>query len=64
MQLMDRPVERLYTPEQAAEILNTNERKVKNLLRSGEIVGTKVGREWRIHPGDLQDFINRNKTNK
>jgi len=62
----EKPAEvyQLLTPEQVAKQLNTSERIVGNLLRSRELVGIKVGREWRVHPLDLEAFIQRNKREK
>lgn len=59
--LMEKPVQRLLTPEEVAEILCTNERSVMILLRGKELTGTKVGKFWRIDPADLAEFIERNK---
>lgn len=59
MQIMeDRPeVQPLLTPEQTAKLLNITERKLGELLRSGELAGIKVGREWRIDYADLEKYI-------
>ena len=47
----------LLTPEQVAEKLNVPERNVLRWLRSGYMPGVKVGKEWRISPEDLEEFI-------
>ena len=55
---MQRP---LLTTEQVAKILNADERNVQLWLRSGELVGIKVGREWRVDPADLEEYIQRRR---
>lgn len=45
------------TPEQAAEILNISPKTLRNWLREKRIRGVKVGREWRILQGDLEDYL-------
>jgi excisionase family DNA binding protein len=54
----------MLTPEQVARQLNTTERKVYDLLRAREIVGLKIGREWRVEQKELEAFIERQKRNQ
>lgn len=49
--------EKIYTPEQAAVILDRGLRYVRELLRDKRIKATKIGRHWYIKENDLQDFI-------
>ena len=58
----EKDVQPLLTPRQVAKVLSTSERKVGDLLRSGQLVGVKVGREWRVDKVDLDEYIKRNKT--
>ncbi len=51
--------ETLLTPAQVAERLQVNERTVTRWLRDGYLRGYKLGKEWRVSPGDLQRFIER-----
>jgi excisionase family DNA binding protein len=54
----------MLTPEQVARQLNTTERKVYELLRARELVGLKIGREWRVEPKELEAFIERRKSER
>ena len=53
--------ERLYTQEEAAEALSVSVKTLGNWLRAGKIIGTKIGRKWRITESDLQAFIDKNR---
>ena len=49
----------LLTPEEVAERLNVSRITVMRWLRQGKIAGRKLGGKiWRVHPDDLQTFIN------
>lgn len=45
------------TPEEAAEQFNVTPKTVRSWLRSGELVGIKVGKSWRIHQNDLNRYL-------
>ena len=49
--------ERLYSVEEAAEAMGISPLTLGDWLRAGKIVGTKIGRKWRITERDLQAFI-------
>ena len=49
--------ERLYSVEEAAEAMGISPLTLGDWLRAGKIVGTKIGRKWRITESDLQAFI-------
>lgn len=49
--------EALLTPEQIATRLQVSDQTVYNLLRSGHLRGTRIGRLWRIRSGDLESFL-------
>jgi excisionase family DNA binding protein len=50
--------ERLLTPEQVAERLAVSRFTVMKWLREGKIAGRKLGGKiWRVHPDDVQAFI-------
>ena len=53
--------ERLYSVEEAAEALGISPLTLGNWLRAGKIIGTKIGRKWRITESDLQAFIDKNR---
>lgn len=51
-------VEKLYTIEQAAEILQVNYYTLRRWIAEGKIHATKLGgRLWRISEADLEAFI-------
>ena len=51
-------VEKLLTPEEAAELMGVNADTVRNWLRRGTLKGVKLGgRIWRIKEKDLEAFI-------
>jgi excisionase family DNA binding protein len=50
-------VERLLTPEEAANRLGIAPRTLREWLRSGKLPGVKLGRLWRIRETDLKAFI-------
>ena len=49
--------EQLLTPAQVAERLQIFERTVTRWLREGYLRGFKLGKEWRIAPTDLEEFM-------
>jgi excisionase family DNA binding protein len=54
-------MEKIYTPDMAAEVLHVSKDTVKSWLRSGSLQGIKAGRQWRIRESDLTLFINQGK---
>jgi excisionase family DNA binding protein len=48
---------RVYTAEQTATVLQLSVRKVLDLLRTGELPGRHVGRQWRISESSLISFL-------
>ncbi|HAG11755.1 MAG TPA: DNA-binding protein [Desulfotomaculum sp.] len=55
------PIEKLYSPEEAALVLGVNIRTITKWLREGKLTGSKLGKVWRIEEQALKDFINANK---
>ncbi|MPM45200.1 hypothetical protein SDC9_91886 [bioreactor metagenome] len=53
--------EKLYTQEEAATLLSIAPKTLGDWLRSGKIVGTKIGRKWMITETDLEDFIKKGR---
>jgi excisionase family DNA binding protein len=43
--------------KEVAEYLGLNKRTVYNLVRKGEIPGTKIGRQWRVKKDSLDDLF-------
>ncbi|MHB0978876.1 MAG: helix-turn-helix domain-containing protein [Thermoleophilia bacterium] len=50
-------LERVYTVNQVAEMLQTAPLTIRRYLKAGKIRGFKVGKDWRITESDLQAFI-------
>jgi len=51
-------LKKLFTPEEAAEVLRVKPRTVMEWLRQGKLKGVKLGGKlWRIRESDLSDFI-------
>lgn len=50
-------MEQLLTPEQVADYLQVTKRAVYEWLRTGRLKGLRAGRWWRVHPDDLQVFL-------
>jgi excisionase family DNA binding protein len=57
-------MDKLLTPDQAAEKLAVKPRSIKEWLRQGKLLGVKIGKLWRIRNEDLETFIIHNQTNK
>ncbi len=45
------------TPDEVADQLKVTPKSVRAWLRSGELIGIKVGKNWRVHPGDLDRYL-------
>ncbi len=52
---------KLLDVKQVREMLGLSERTVFRLIKSGELKGFKVGREWRFEESDITDFIQRQR---
>ncbi len=57
-------MEKLLTTEQVAELLQIHINVVREWLKKGKLPGIKLGREWRIDPRDLEEFLEKNKVRK
>jgi excisionase family DNA binding protein len=55
-------VERIYTPEEVAELLSVTPKTVKDWLRAGKLKGSKLGKLWRVQDSDIQRFMDENST--
>ena len=53
--------EKLYTVKEASEALGISPLTLRKWIIAGQIVGTKIGKQWRVTEQDLQDFINKNR---
>lgn len=43
----------LLTVQDVAKELNVSDSRVRQLLLAGRLKGRKAGRDWRIHPKDI-----------
>lgn len=53
--------EKVYTIEEVATALGVSPLTIGRWLREKKLIGTKLGKKWRITESDLQDFINKNR---
>ncbi|NWG47128.1 MAG: helix-turn-helix domain-containing protein [Alphaproteobacteria bacterium] len=51
-----------YTVKDVADLLKIGETTVRHWIRDRELRAIDVGREWRIAPVDLEDFLSRHAT--
>lgn len=49
---------------EAAKLLDVHERTVKRLIQKGQLVGYKVGAQWRIIPEDIRAYLEKNTQNR
>ena len=54
----------MLTVDKVAKCLAVSENTVHNLIRGGELVAVKVGRQFRVEPQELERFITANRTGK
>jgi len=52
-------MEELWDITRVAEYLGVTERTVYNKVRTGDLPAVKVGRLWRVRPGDLDQWLSR-----
>lgn len=55
---------RVYTPKQAAAILQVDKRTVYAFLKAGRMPGKKIGHQWKILEDDLKDYLKDNEYNR
>ncbi len=54
--------ERLLMVAETAEHLNVSEKSVYRLIKARKLAVIRCGRAFRIHPVDLENFINANRS--
>ncbi len=52
-----------FTPEQVAEQFQVTAKTVREWLRSGDLIGVKVGRGWRIRASDVSRYLDDQRLN-
>ena len=50
-------MDELLSPEQVAERLQVTPKTIREWLRSGDLVGVKLGKAWRIHEADVRRLL-------
>lgn len=50
-------IEKLYTVEEVAELASVTGRTIRNYLKSGRLVGRKIGGQWRFPQGEVQRLL-------
>ena len=50
-------MEKVYTPEQVAEILQISRYTVMEHLRNGSLKGIRIGKLWRVRESGLEEFL-------
>jgi len=48
---------KLYTPEEAAQLLKVTRRSIYTYLKSGKLEAVKIGNGWRISQEALEKFL-------
>lgn len=51
-------IEKLYTVEEVAELASVTGRTIRNYLKSGRLVGRKIGGQWRFPENEVQRLLN------
>jgi len=54
-------MDKVYTPDQVAEILSVVKKTVLDWLRSGKLKGVKIGKYWRVMEEDLEAFLKQSR---
>lgn len=50
----------LYTPEQAAEVLQKNAEVLRRMARGGGIPAVKIGKRWYFNKRELEEWATAN----
>ncbi len=53
----DHPLERLYSLNRVEEVFDVNVRTVRRWVKAGELPFYRLGRQLRVTPQDLDDFL-------
>lgn len=54
--------QRLLTVREVADVMRVSNMTVYRLIRSGELVATRVGRSYRIWENDVRSYLRRGMT--
>ena len=58
----DQPLAVLYTVDDLVDRYSLSKDRVYDLLKSGDLVGFKLGRAWMIHADDWNAYIDRQRS--
>ncbi len=50
-------IEKLYTVEEVAELASVTGRTIRNYLKSGRLIGRKIGGQWRFPEAEVQRLL-------
>ena len=53
---------RFMTVREIADLAQVSEATVRHWIKEGDLRAIDVGREWRVIPRDLEDFLSRHAT--
>jgi excisionase family DNA binding protein len=53
--------EKFLRPDEIAKQLDVDIETVRVWLRRGELVGYKLGSDWRVKPSDLEEFLTKRR---
>ena len=62
MKTLATPSQRLLTVAETPEHLNVSEKSVYRHIKARKLAVIRCGRALRIHPDDLENFINANRS--
>lgn len=55
--IINDPLEKeFYTIQEVAELLQLHHQTIRTMIKSGELLATKIGKSWRIRKTDLEEF--------
>ena len=49
---------RIYTMQEACDLLKITRMSMYRYMRAGKLKGSKIGRDWRFTEEQLKDFLN------
>lgn len=52
----------LLTVKEVADLLKTSRQQIRKMIRNSVLPAIRIGREWRVDPHYLSDFLEQNIT--
>ena len=56
-------LDKLYTAQETADVLKTGLRTVRRYLKTGLLVGGKIGKQWIVKESDIEAFVDSHRRN-